>query len=567
MNETRWRGLTGLAALALVVCLQPAIWGQDTEEASSTGNGQPARAVRLSYVDGQVKLSQGDQVLADQAVINTPLLEGTQLTTAVDGKAEIQFEDGSVARVSPASTLTLTALHGSGTSGEAEMLLSSGLAYFEFQGGNQVGQMSVRFGGSVVTTSGFTVLRVTMDNPPGDVAVFSGNAHVDSNNGALTLDLHGGESVALNAADPNNYSLAESIEPNSWDAWNSDRDQVLTSEAAAQTGAPTNMGQSENPAWNDLDANGSWYNVPGQGYVWSPYDASNAGWDPYGNGNWMWTPGFGYVWASGYPWGYLPYQCGAWNFYNGFGWGWAPGFGGCNPWWGQGLYGGPNFGYVPPGYRVIARPIPPRHPIVGRPVPVLSVNRSQPLRHMMLPPRNGAVPVSIAGSAVQPLHPLPTRQTFNPPQVIVGTAHLGSNEPRQNAPIENNVRPGYNRSQGWNPPAQGQAPPNAVQPTRNSGGGWFGHENQNNNTAGPRPAQPSGGSNAGGGSHPNNSGGFSGGGRPSGGGGAPSGGGGHPSGGGGGGGFSGGGAGGGGGSHGGGGGGGNAGGGGGSGHH
>ena len=49
----------------------------------------------------------------------------------------------------------------------------------------------------------------------------------------------------------------------------------------------------------------------GQGYIWSPYDAANAGFDPYGIGNWMWTPGFGYIWASGYPWGYMPFQCGA----------------------------------------------------------------------------------------------------------------------------------------------------------------------------------------------------------------------------------------------------------------
>ena len=38
--------------------------------------------------------------------------------------------------------------------------------------------MSVQFGDSVATTSGFTVLRVTMDNPPGKLAVFSGNAHL-----------------------------------------------------------------------------------------------------------------------------------------------------------------------------------------------------------------------------------------------------------------------------------------------------------------------------------------------------------------------------------------------------
>ena len=351
------RGLTGLAVLALgAVCLAP---GSQAQAPAQPGSGQPARAVRLSYVDGPVKLSQGNQVLADQAVANTPLLEGMQLTTADNGRAEIQFEDGSVARLAPDSSLTLKVLSGSGASANAELLLNGGLAYFEFQGGNLAGQMSVRFGDSVVTTSGFTVLRVAMDNPPGKLAVFSGNAHLESGNGAVAVDLHGGESIALNGANPSGYEVAESIEPDSWDAWNSDRDQALTTEAAAQTGASTDLGESQNPAWNDLDANGNWYNVPGQGYVWSPYDAASAGFDPYGNGDWMYTPGYGYLWVSGYPWGYMPYQCGAWNFYDGFGWGWAPGMGGCRPWWGHGILRRPE-------YRLCARRISP-HPAPAAP--------------------------------------------------------------------------------------------------------------------------------------------------------------------------------------------------------
>src|ERR1700752_4154100 len=68
------------------------------------GGGQPARAVRLSYVDGKVTLSQDNQVVTDQAVANTPLLEGMTLSTADDGRAEVQFEDGSVARLSPDSS-------------------------------------------------------------------------------------------------------------------------------------------------------------------------------------------------------------------------------------------------------------------------------------------------------------------------------------------------------------------------------------------------------------------------------------------------------------------------------
>ena len=92
---------------------------------------QAAQAARLSSVDGQVRISQGAQVLADQALANTPLFEGTRVVTSVDGKAEIQFEDGSVARLAPNSTLIMTVLRGQGETGYAEMVLEGGLGYFE----------------------------------------------------------------------------------------------------------------------------------------------------------------------------------------------------------------------------------------------------------------------------------------------------------------------------------------------------------------------------------------------------------------------------------------------------
>ncbi len=378
------------------------------------GAGSLRRAVRLSYVDGQVTLAQGSLVLADHAVVNTPLFEGEQLTTADDGKAEIQFEDGSVARLAPDSSLTLQVLRGSGSSGVAAVTVNSGLAYLEFQGGEQAGRISVHFGSSVAITSGFTVLRVDMDMPPGTMSVFSGNAHLlidaSPNGAASETDLHGGEMITLNGSDPNQYLVSESIEPDSWDAWNSDRDETLTAASAAQSQTPIDLGSGTgSPAWGDLSANGSWYNVPGQGYMWSPYDAADSGFDPYGNGDWMYTPGYGYVWASGYPWGYLPFQFGMWNYYGGFGWGWAPGAGGYMPWWGSGYYGGPNIGNGPAGYRPVSRPNPPHQPIGHHPMPVISVSRHEVFAHSPLPARGQSAPVTIAGNRVSAIHPLPSQ--------------------------------------------------------------------------------------------------------------------------------------------------------------
>ena len=281
------KGILGLAALVLGTLFLVSNLHADDSDAPTA-----SRAVRLSNLEGEVHLSQGGQPLADQAVANTPLFEGTRIDTGKGGRAEIQFEDGSLARISPQSSLSLTFLRGSnaGADRDAELQLNNGLGYFELQGDTDSSHMRVRFGDNVVTAGGFTVLRINLDKAPGDIAVFSGNAHVEGS--AIALDLHGGESVVLIAGDPGNYNLSESIEPDSWDTWNSDRDQALTTASADRTAATHNQPDNNNPAWSDLDANGNWYNVPDQGYVWSPNDAATPGWDPYGSGYWMSTPGF-----------------------------------------------------------------------------------------------------------------------------------------------------------------------------------------------------------------------------------------------------------------------------------
>ncbi|MGA9465901.1 MAG: FecR family protein, partial [Terracidiphilus sp.] len=301
----RTRIVGRVAAVASALFFGLSLFAQDASP-TPPPSGPQARAVRLSSVEGQVQLAQGNQILASQALANTPLFEGTQISTSDDGRAEIQFEDGSVARVSPNSSITLSSLGQQGATMDTELTLNSGLGYFEIQGDSQNEHIRVHFGDSTVTASGFTVMRVNLDYAPGEIAVFSGNIHAESGS-SLSLDLHGGESVKLNGPDSGNYVLSESIEPDSWDAWNSDRDQVLTAEEASRTSATNSLPNNNNPAWSDLDANGNWYNMPGQGYVWSPNEAASGNWDPYGCGSWMWTPNAGYMWVSCESWGFMPY--------------------------------------------------------------------------------------------------------------------------------------------------------------------------------------------------------------------------------------------------------------------
>jgi Family of unknown function (DUF6600)/FecR protein len=384
----------------------------------NTGTG--ARAVRLSYVEGQVQLSMAGTILAQEAPLNTPLFEGTRISTSDDGRAEIQFEDGSVARVAPDSSLTLRVLRQGANGPETVMQMDSGLGYFELQGAEGSGSMRVQFGNNDVSATGFTVLRLDLDNLPGQLAVFSGNAHLEGAQN-LSLDVHGGETVTLEQNGQQPYQLAESIDSNSWDQWNSDRDQALTAEEADRTAATSSVANSNNPAWSDLDANGNWYNVPGTGYVWSPYDAESSSWDPYGCGNWVWMPPYGYMWASCESWGYLPYQAGNWGWYQGIGWGWYPGGG--EPWWYSGGGWAYNVGNAPRRYLPPVKPtggpvMPKGNGHIGRPGlgyephPVVAFNRlDHGTSDVALRTRN--TPVMMGGNTVAPIKPISPRPFYD----------------------------------------------------------------------------------------------------------------------------------------------------------
>lgn len=473
----------------------------DGDDNSAPGD---SRALRLSSVEGTVQVVQDGQVIADPAYANLPLFEGTQVITGNDGRAEVELEDGGIIRLSPNTTVTFALLQQQGTGSGTEVVLNAGLGYFELQPSTKEHALRVNFGSAAFSATSFAVVRVNMDTPPGNVAVFTGNVHLDRGN-AVQVDVHGGESLSLEASDAGRYELTETIQPDSWDAWNSDRDQFLNSQMADATPASGAMGDAPGSGLADLDANGSWYDVPGQGYVWSPYDAQiqGAGFDPYGYGNWVFYPRYGYVWVSGYSWGYAPFSCGLWNYYDGFGWGWGPGLGGCEPWWG---FGGGGWGYRigrgPGGYRPPRRPLPgPVHPRPGQPhgrvlQAVVPVDH-RPAGTPALPVHgrfNG--PVTIAGHTVEPLRPVAPRSTYE---------GASSGFVNRSQPVAGGYRGvtgtagrplGYNpgNSGAYRPSGSGSRPAPAPRaPAYSGGGGGGGH-------SAPAPASHGGGG-GGGSSH------------------------------------------------------------------
>lgn len=434
-NRVRYRSwIVALAALCLLVAgLSRDAWAADA----------PARAARLSYLQGSVTVEQIDNAGSDPAQLNMPLAQGVRVTTGGDGQAEIEFEDGSIVRLTPNSSLGLTSLTADEEGNfQTSLTFAYGLAYAELRAAKQFAYR-LDAGGEVISPVENATVRIAMDKPPAAISVLDGTVQVERNGSAdgesYRTNVHSGETLTGDASDPGRYRVTEEIAANSWDKWNDDRDKAAAEEAANQTAVRDDYAGEAGYGWSDLDANGSWYNVPGEGQVWQPNVALDAGFDPYGYGSWVWYPGRGYVWASGYGWGWTPYRCGNWSYWDGFGWGWLPG-NGCGFGAGFGLgYGGG--GYIinivrpPRGYRF--QPIPVHspghiHPIhVGRPI-------ANPIQTR---PDRG--PRTIAGHRLDPVRPVRTDGAMRGARV--GGASLQRDFPvdrTSHRPVLGNIRGG-----------------------------------------------------------------------------------------------------------------------------
>jgi len=199
--------------------------------------------------------------------------------------------------------------------------------------------------------------------------------------------------------------LSQTITSDSWDQWHNDRDAADSVVAAQQTTARDDYEGENGYGWSDLDANGSWYPVPGRGLMWQPAGYT-AGFDPYGVGYWVDYPGYGYEWVSGYPWGWVPYRCGEWYYLDGFGWGWMP-TGGCRTYWGRRFVGGRvNIAATPGGYVFPLRPGTPRGP---HPIVVIGggVVRSGAMAEAGFMGGSIRTEKQFAGQALRPLQPEP----------------------------------------------------------------------------------------------------------------------------------------------------------------
>jgi len=280
-----------------------------------------ARIVRLSDVQGDVRIDRRTGEGFESALENLPITEGTRLETRDEGRAEIEFEDGSTVRLAPNSSLEFSrlSLHDSGGK-NTEIELNEGTAFFNIDLGKR-DDFVVDVGHRSINLERSARFRASIDRQSGE------QAHVAVSRGEVTLTGQGTDAVAVDKnrtasfdlSNSDHVDVARGYDDSAYDDWNDDLDSYhARNYSRANTDSPYAYGLS------DLNYYGSYISDPGVGSCWRPYFAS-FGWDPFADGTWVWYPGFGYTWVSSYPWGWAPYRYGSWQYLDAAGWCWQPG--------------------------------------------------------------------------------------------------------------------------------------------------------------------------------------------------------------------------------------------------
>jgi FecR protein len=277
------------------------------------------RIVRLSDVQGAVEVDRGAGQGYEKAFLNMPMVEGMKLATKADGRAEVEFEDGSAVRITPNTRVDFSALSLQDSGARVStLMLNQGMAYVQYTAKGKSDAFTVMFKDEKVHPEQPVRFRIDLKEATAVLAVFNGDVKVYGPSGPVEVSKN--KSVSFDLAANEKFSLAKNIEEQPFDAW--DKQQSKYQQAYASNSA--NRDYPYAYGVSDLNYYGSYSNVPGYGTMWQPYFAG-VGWSPFADGSWMFYPGFGYTWVSAYPWGWMPYRYGAWNFVPGYGWGWAPG--------------------------------------------------------------------------------------------------------------------------------------------------------------------------------------------------------------------------------------------------
>ncbi|MGI9101803.1 MAG: FecR domain-containing protein [Terriglobales bacterium] len=415
------------------------------------------RIVRLSQTQGPVQIDRATGQGFEKAIMNMPITRGTRLQTGDNGRAEVEFEDGTALRLAPASQVEFTELSLRSSGGRASAVrVDQGTVYFNVRH-KRDDDFRVSFANQELAVDKTVHFRLALDSGEAAIAVFKGE--LDLRGPAEQAKVKKDETLSLPLSDSGRYELAKGISTEPDDSWDDERLNYVSEYArSGYSGqSPYSYGMS------DLNYYGAWGNYPGYGTLWRPYGVG-YGWDPFNSGAWAWYPGFGYTWVSTYPWGWTPYRYGSWTWVPSYGWAWAPGA--WNTW-----YTVPRVVNAPPAYK------PPRPPLWSN----FSAGQAAPT----VPSGTAVIYGSGPSNSAQPTGAAPTVMVGNGANVTASPRPrmMGGRPVRTQPPLWRNAPapPAGSNAQGRTampsspparvaspPPARSQMPASSASPARSA---------------------------------------------------------------------------------------------------
>jgi hypothetical protein len=310
---------------------------------SAFADASHIRIIRISYVQGDVRLARdvkGDPLAGNEnitwenAELNLPIRQGFVISTE-NGRAEVEFENGSLALIGENTVLQFFDLSLEDGSKTTRLVLRQGTASFSVNPSNG-DYFSVTGGDFSVEADGHSTFRLDNFDDGSRVNVMKGRVNVLRKKGSTLLDK--GQTLSMKADDPKNFDIATNTSTgDDFDKWSANRISAENNGIAAAQQYVNSPNYSS--GLSSLYTYGAFY--PCQfGNCWRPYGVG-LGWSPFDSGFWFTDPSIGMSFIGNQPWGWLPYHYGGWLFDPTYGWLWSP-----NAFGGSGLYGGYP-GYLP----------------------------------------------------------------------------------------------------------------------------------------------------------------------------------------------------------------------------
>jgi hypothetical protein len=352
IRKTRLVAFTG-AVVALACAILPA-HAQDPDD-------MKRGVARLSLINGDVSVRRGDAGEWVAGVINAPLLSDDHVATGPSSRTELQFDAANVLRLGANGELRLTQIE----YGRYQMELSRGVMTYRVLR-NVNGNIEIDTPSLAVRPSREGSVRISV-NEAGETEVTARGGDVEIFNPHGSQWLRNGQTMlARGSSNDPEFQIVNSGGMDDWDRWCDSRDRIILQSVSSRYVGEGVYGTE------DMDAAGTWSNVPEYGNVWHP---NNVGpdWAPYQAGRWVWQDWYGWTWVSYDPWGWAPYHYGRWFNDPRFGWCWYPGIFGVRHYWSPALVafvgfgggGGFGFGFGNIGWVPLA-PFEVLHPWWGR---------------------------------------------------------------------------------------------------------------------------------------------------------------------------------------------------------